>query len=127
MPNGIIQVPMSTNILNTHFLRMSDSNIIRRLISKTFSYRPTMLRSKVDNLQEMKKIVRYNLLNNTSHLEYMIHSSELVNGTSHLITNDTDEDKFYYNLECFFLYLNEKNVESQTFHEFLANFSGSHQ
>jgi hypothetical protein len=67
----------------------------------------------------MIRTVEWNLNSKSTHIESIIHSSELVNGTSHLITNDKEERLFYENLELFFIYLRDKGILSETFKEYL--------
>ncbi|RLA73967.1 MAG: hypothetical protein DRG78_21775 [Epsilonproteobacteria bacterium] len=115
----MIEIPVSTYRINKYFDLLKQTNIIRRGFGKLFNYKNSTLRSKVDNYQEMQKVVKWNLANNATHLEYIIHSSELVSGQSSLINSQEEEDLFYNNLEQLFILLNESGVRSLTFKEYL--------
>jgi len=121
LPQGLIEIPVSTYRVNKYFSSINDKNLLKRLISKFFQYRTSVLRSKLDNIKELKKIVYWNIQHNASHLEYIIHSSELVMNESSLITSMAEEEIFYNNLELFFIFLKEQNINSYTFREYLHN------
>jgi len=116
----ILEIPVSTFTVSKYLNKISEKNLARRVFSKLFSYKNLMLRSKVNNLDELKKVVEWNLLNQCTHLDYIIHSSELTHGTSHLLKNEEDEKIFYDNLEIFFMYLSNKKIESMTFKEYIS-------
>jgi hypothetical protein len=94
-------------------------NLIKRTINKIFNIQNKVLRSNLNNLNDLIKVIEWNLSKGATHIEYMIHSSELVKGTSHLITNNREEELFYTNLELFFIYLKNKGIRSETFKEYL--------
>jgi len=110
---------VSTYRINKYIDSLGLSNILKRLLGRVFNYKTSILRSKVSNLQELKKIVNWNLKNKTNHLEYIIHSSELTAGFSSLISSKLEEEIFYKNLELFFQFLASKPVVSLTFKEYL--------
>lgn len=119
LKEDLYEIPVSTYRINNLIDTLSDKNLIKRGLSKIFEYKTSILRSKIDNLNELKKIVEWNIKNDTSHLEYIIHSSELVKGGSPLINSTKDEDLFYTNLEEFFIFLKKSDVVSYTFNEWL--------
>lgn len=115
----MIEIPVSTYRINKYFDLLHQTNIIRRGFGKIFNYKNSMLRSKVDNYEEMQKVIKWNLANNATHLEYIIHSSELVCGESSLVSNKIEEDILYDNLEKLFILLKKSGVQSLTFKEYL--------
>lgn len=115
----ILEVPVSTYRVNKYFDLLPRTSILSRSICKITNYRHLTLRSKVSNLNELKKVVNWNLEHNVSHLEYIIHSSELVLGTSPLIKSIEEENSFYANLEDFFSFLESKDINPMTFQEYL--------
>lgn len=115
----LIEFPVSTFIIPEWLNNLQPSNLIRRIFAKAFNYRNLTLRSKLDNLVELKKVTNWNLQNGATHLEYILHSSELVNGKSNLIKSTIEEDLFYKNLEEFFQFLLTKNTIPMTFKEFM--------
>ncbi len=116
---SLLELPVSTTSVNTALNYLSETNILRRIISKIFNTKNLILRSKVSNLKELQKVIEWNLSQNCTHLEYIIHSSELVQGTSSLIKSKKEEEIFYKNLEQFFMYLNTINIKSMTFKEYI--------
>lgn len=114
----LIEIPVSTyvskfsNILNEKYLPI-------KILAKLLKQQTSVLRSKVNNLSTLKKVVEFNLQNNVTHLEYILHSSELVNGCSPLIKTIENENIFYKNLELFFIYLQDLNIKSYSFKEYL--------
>lgn len=121
LPHSIIEIPVSTYRTNAYFNILKNKNILKRLGGKVFNYKNAILRSKINNLKELKKIVNWNLKNDVTHLEYIIHSSELVNGESSLIRSTEEENIFYFNLELFFQFLQTLDIESSTFKNYLKN------
>ncbi len=117
--NDMIEIPVSTYRINKYFAVLKPSNIFVRAAGKIFNYRNLTLRSKVNNLSDLKKIVKWNLSKKCTHLEYIIHSSELVDGYSGTISSKKEEDIFYKNLEAFFMFLSHQNIVSMTFKEYL--------
>lgn len=114
----LLELPVSVHRMPSIFTDLNDANLIRRILSKVVNYKNMALRSKCDNLQELKKVTNWNLTRKATHLEYIIHSSELVKGTSNLIKNDEEEELFYQNLEDFFIFLSHKRVSPMTFKEY---------
>ncbi len=119
LESSIIEIPVSTYRINKYVDSIDDSNIFKRAAGKIFNYKNSILRSKINNLEELKKIVNWNLVNNATHLEYIIHSSELVYNESPLIYKESQVDIFYNNLELFFKFLQQSNIESFTFKEYM--------
>lgn len=119
LQDSIIEIPVSTYRTNKYFNLLENKNILKRLIGKVFHYKNSILRSKIDNVKELQKIVQWNLKNDATHLEYIIHSSELVNGESPLIRSKEEEEIFYSNLELFFQFLQTLDIESLTFKNYL--------
>ncbi len=117
--DSLIEIPVTTYIVNDYINNLKDTNVLKRILRKFFNYKNLILRSKVDNLDELKKVVKHNLKNECTHLDYIIHSSELVKGYSPLIKTNEEEDVFYKNLEKFFIFLKENNIKSYTFKEYL--------
>ena len=117
--DDIIEFPVSTYCPKTILNRMREGNFMRRGFEKIFNLQKKVLRSNLDNLKDLIKVVEWNLSNKATHIEYMIHSSELVQGTSHLIKNNKEKELFYENLERFFIYLKSKEIQSKTFKEYL--------
>jgi len=115
----IIEIPVSTYRINKYLDLLGGRNIIRRGASRFFNHKNSMLRSRVDNLKEMQKVVKWNLSNEVTHLEYMIHSSELVCGQSSLVNSKEEEDLLYDNLEKLFILLKKLEIQSLTFQEYL--------
>ena len=116
---GITEIPVSTVVPQNIFSNTKDTFLPKRIYNKLLGKQKLTLRSKLNNLQELKNVTDFHL-KKSSHLEYIIHSSELVCGTSNLIKTKSEEDLFYETLEKFFIYLKEKNVISQTFKEYLS-------
>lgn len=123
LQNSIIEIPVSTYRTNKYFNLLKNENILKRVIGKVFNYKNSILRSKIDNVKELKKIVQWNLKNDVTHLEYIIHSSELVGGQSPLIRSKEEEEIFYSNLELFFQFLQTLDIESLTFKNYLKRFA----
>lgn len=117
---GITEIPVSTLVPKSIFSGKKDTFLPKRIYSKVFHKHKMVLRSKLNNFDELKKVTDWHIKQN-NHLEYIIHSSELVAGTSRLINNENEEDIFYSNLEVFFVYLQNNNVKSQTFKEFISS------
>ena len=117
---GIMEIPVSTLIPKSIFPGKDDTFLPKRIYNKMFGKHKMTLRSKLDNIDELKKVTEHRI-RQKNHLEYIIHSSELVKGTSHLIKNESEEEIFYFNLEKFFVYLQNKKVKSQTFKEFITS------
>ncbi len=115
----MIEIPVSTYRINKYFDLLNQTNIIRRGFGKVFNYKNSILRSKVDNYTEMQKVVKWNLANKATHLEYIIHSSELVCGQSPLINSKIEEDILYNNLEKLFILLRKSGIQSLTFKDYL--------
>jgi len=100
----------------TNYAEIIDvKNHLKKLISNFFQYRISILRSRLSNLNELKNIVYWNMQYNASHLEYMIHSSEVGMNESHLITSVTEEKMIYNSLGLCFVFLIEQNIDSYTF------------
>lgn len=116
---GITEIPVSTLIPKSIFPKKDDMFLPKRIYNKVFNKHKITLRPKLDNFDELKKVTDYHILRQ-NHLELIIHSSELVVGTSHLINTKKDEDIFYSNFEKFFVYLQNNNVTSYTFKEFIS-------
>lgn len=117
---NLIELPVSTFNIPEWLNNLQPSNFVRRFVAKAFNYRNLTLRSKLNNLEELKKVTDWNLANGATHLEYILHSSELVTGKSNLIKTKADETVFYQNLEEFFKFLTDKNVVPMTFKEYVA-------
>ncbi len=121
MYNKITEIPVSTFSINKYFDLLHPSNIIRRGIGKIFNYKNSMLRSRINNFKELQNVINWNLNNNATHLEYIIHSSELVSGHSPLLNSQEEEDLFYHNLEHLFIFLEKNQIKSMTFKEFMKH------
>lgn len=117
---GIIEVPVTTFCPKDKLPFLNDSLFIKKVFKKLTNQRKLTLRSRLDNFTELKFLTDYCKRNNL-HLDYIIHSSELVPGASHLIKNNKEEDIFYSNLEKFFQYLKTSEIKSFTFKEYLAH------
>jgi len=122
LQHSIIEIPVSTYRVNKYFNLLDNKNILRRVAGKVFHYRNAILRSEIDNVEELKKIVNWNLKNDVTHLEYIIHSSELVYGESSLLTSQDEENIFYFNLEFFFQFIQNLDIKSLTFKNYLKRF-----
>jgi len=116
---NMLEIPVSTYRINKYIDSLETFNFLKKVLSKACNYKTSILRSKVSNLQELKKIVNWNLKNKNTHLEYIIHSSELMEGFSPLISSKKEEEIFYENLELFFKFLKTKPVVPLTFKEYL--------
>jgi hypothetical protein len=114
----LLEIPVSTNISKFNSI-LDEKYLPLKILAKLLNQQTVMLRSKVNNLPTLKKIVEKNIQNNVGHLEYILHSSELVNGYSPLIKSTKDENIFYKNLELFFIYLQNLTIKSYTFKEYL--------
>lgn len=115
---GILtEIPVSTFIRNRFMSTLPTQNYIRRFYGKFLGYPIFTLRSDVNNLKSMIEVLNYSYTN-TSHIEYIIHSSELSAGFSPLYQSKTDEDKFYYNLKELFEYIRTKSITPLTFKEY---------
>lgn len=115
---GIIEIPVTTYCPNDHLPFLSDTNLIKRVLKKLTQQQKLTLRSKKDNLNDLKFLTDH-CIKNELHMDYIIHSSELVAGTSHLLKNEAEEDLFFSNLTLFFEYLKKRGVESLTFKEYM--------
>lgn len=115
---GITEIPVSTIVPKNVFFNTKDTFLPKRIYNKVLGKQKLTLRSKLDNFEELKKVTDFHI-EKSNHLEYIIHSSELVCGTSNLIKSNQQEDLFYENLEKFFVYLKLKNIKSQTFKNYL--------
>lgn len=116
----LLEIPVSTYTINDLLNNLSEYNILRRVVAKAFGYKNLTLRSKIDNLKELKKVVEWNMINKCTHLDYIIHSSELVKGTSSLIKTGQEENLFYQNLENFFIYMSKLDILPMTFKEYIG-------
>ena len=117
---GLIEIPMSTYPVHSSVSRLASNSLTRRIIGKLTGHKLSKLRSQVNNLNDMKKVVYWNLSRGATHLEYMIHSSELTMGTSNLIRSKKEEDLFYKNLEQFFQFISSRDeIVPQTFKEYV--------
>lgn len=117
---GLEEFPVSVFRVHALLNGLEDKNLLKRVIGKLLDHKTLVLRSKLDNFEEMKKVIDWNLKLGTTHLEYIIHSSELVTNKSHLIKNKEEENSFYNTLEKLFKYLSTLDeVEPMTFKEYL--------
>ncbi|POS02359.1 hypothetical protein Q361_10478 [Flavobacterium croceum DSM 17960] len=119
-PN-IIEIPVTTYIPKLILNSFSDNFILKRALNKLCNKKKLILRSSLNNISDLKKIIDVKLESNAEHLDYIIHSSELVKGTSSIIKNEQEEALFYKNLEEFFIYVSTKNIQSITFKDYLKD------
>lgn len=115
----INEIPVSTFIRNNLINKLSNKNMMKRVMQKLFGESVLTLRPYLNNFKELKTVTDWNVLN-TTHLQLIIHSSELSKGFSSLIKNDNEEKIFYDNLTNFFIYINSLCIKSFTFSDYLS-------
>ena len=72
------------------------------------------MRANGKNINEMKKIVRRNMIEPVGYLEFMLHSSELMPGANPTFQTKKQIDDLYVQLDDIFSYLYEKGYQGIT-------------
>jgi hypothetical protein len=126
--SSLLEIPMS--VLYTGVLNKEKSSM-----SKLFLIMPNTLLKKILNkflfklkwcrifpntkLKDLKSLYKSALVNDLPVLEFMIHSSELMLGGSQCSKKEEDLENVYSNLEGFFEYLKDKDVQGIGVSDFL--------
>lgn len=114
--DGLLEVPMTTIIT-----RGLSGKTLRNRVSHLLKGREEWLRPVNNDFEGLKAIVRANEKDGVSHLEFMIHSSELMPGGSPYFKNEEDIEHMYSMVENFFEFLSN-TYEGATLSRFADEF-----
>ncbi len=113
----LIEYPVSI-MQHTKFFfpdKLGIMTILKEIIHKMKNDK-IWLRPTGNNLKQMKYMLREIASHpNEKFAEFMIHSSELMLGTSHLYSSKKECDRFYHDIEELFKYANELGFYGTTF------------
>jgi hypothetical protein len=115
----LLELPVSTLVLNSFINGLGGNNLIKRVYHRLFGPSILAFRSTMDNNDQLFLIMDHILLSNNP-LQFIIHSSELVSGCSPLIKDKEQETKFYANLRLLFQQIRLKGFQSFTFKQYLG-------
>lgn len=119
---AMLEVPISTLIRNKHLSNLDYRNPLRRIYRKLCGNPSAVFRSHRDNNKELFDIIE-DKRKKKMHLQYIIHSSELVKGGSYLIQTAQQETQFYEGLESLFEKIRASGFISHSFGNYFNNYS----
>lgn len=107
---NILEIPMTTckNHLYDNFIIRSLSRLFKnnRISSALENRFNIMLRPRKNNFYQLKRLVRKKINDNqTTHLEFMIHSSELYHGTNPKWKTEKEINQLYKKMDKLFNYI----------------------
>lgn len=115
---SLLEVPMTIahihNIKGLNFLRSIRG--LRRFLNRKYP-EPAWLRPNGYNLNSMKKLIDYAVLNNYSHVEFMLHSSEFMAGGNPNFPDTRSVENLFIQMDEFFSYASTR-CEGMTLNEF---------
>ncbi|VAX77140.1 Putative conserved hypothetical protein [Serratia symbiotica] len=105
----LLEVPMSMQYKYSTLLNILKKGF-DRLRGKQRTPSMHWLRPSGNNLNQMKKVTESALAHSYDHLQFMLHSSELMPGGSPIFKTDADIEVLYRNLETLFDWLRHRTV-----------------
>ena len=114
---GIWQIPMTTWPKYPSWVSKAKQTL-KRLQGKGYRESMVWLRSKPDNLKEMKKAVLKSEKAGLEFVEYMLHSSEFMPGGSPGFPTAESVDNLYCNLEALFVWLQARGYQGITLSDY---------
>lgn len=119
--SGLLELPVTIMqkkrpIINAFTHIFGNDLIICRVLNGFFTS-SFWLRPNRTNLDQLLNIIKLSILDNRMHVEFMLHSSELMPGGSPLFSAEKDIEKLYKDLECLFKFAS-KTCNAATLSEF---------
>lgn len=127
----ILEVPVSIlycgffmeNSRISRIFSLLDASFKKMLMNKLLFHKKWCRIFPETKIGDLKKVADAAERNSLPHLEFMIHSSELMPGGTSYFKTEKDVQDIYIKLENFFKYLVEKGVKGITLSEFASLFS----
>lgn len=114
---GLWQIPMTTWPKYPSWVSKAKQSL-KRLQGKDYRESTVWLRSKPNNLTEMKKAVLKSEKAGLEFVEYMLHSSEFMPGGSPGFPTAESIDNLYCNLEALFVWLQARGYQGITLSDY---------